>query len=326
MSKIIIKWVIILTYLHSTTESFHAIDVDEYRGLSTGNNTVSGRPAHKGEFSFGVIFFENEPKKVGYERYSAPICSGAVISERWILTTARPLGEYKTDTYFMLAGILKIGREILESEIRNIYHIEAVIVHPEWHEYDYNDIGIARTSRKLRFGKELSVLKTPSAFTVPNDNKTVCSMNIWAAESMPFLLGNYQSLTISKQEVKFIVANGSKFCSDSVFPNKTLCLIQQDENKRKDICSVNYGAVIRCSNGCQSVGLFTGFKGYRGCVDTPPLNYAAVNLAEYAEWIRMIKNTPFPHKHNVHKISESSFICLNAKLTYLSFTFILAFY
>ncbi|KAF2894069.1 hypothetical protein ILUMI_12102 [Ignelater luminosus] len=325
----IIKWVIILTCLHPIFE-FYAVEVDqdELFGLATGDNKILGRKAYLGELSFNVIFYEKTAKEVKSNYYLTPICSGAVISERWILTTAKPLGGYRINTYFMLAGVLQIVR--LPSEVfkrtRNIYYIEVMIVHPQWHEYDYNDIGIAKTSRNLRFGKELGIIKLPSKFIVPDDNKTVCSMNIWAADTaneIHHLLGYYQTTRISKQEIKLIVANGPKFCPDNVFTNKTLCLIQDDDKIRHDICSVNYGAIIRCK--CESVGLFNGFKGYPGCVDVPPLRYTAVNLVEYVEWVRMITSLPTPSKHHVHKISESSFIYLNAKLTYLSFTVILVF-
>ncbi|XP_054858546.1 complement C1s subcomponent [Eublepharis macularius] len=121
--------------------------------IGSAGRIFGGTKADQGNFPW-QIFFEN------------PRASGALISERWVLTAAHVLEGNQIPT--MYAGLLSVGPQTLQA-VQPLL-VDEVFMHPGWEEaagetrtdFD-NDIALVRLREPVKMGPTISTICLPGA-------------------------------------------------------------------------------------------------------------------------------------------------------------------
>lgn len=118
---------------------------------------VGGQLALPGRFSYQVAVFG--PDKNTSDSGVAFICSGAIISNRWILTAAFCTHNQQPSELYVLAGAVNLtqGGERVD--------VARIIIHPDWTgRHLANNVALLQLSRTLTWGRFIRAIGLRSRF------------------------------------------------------------------------------------------------------------------------------------------------------------------
>lgn len=136
---------------------------DETSGLDNNNNLlyiVGGDEVEDDSFwPWSVAIYELDP----LNGQKAFICSGSLISDKYILTAAHCIQQSRFDTLDANEVFLKIAAVRLDDDKAHFYQVEKVFVHPEYSvDRKANDIALLRLMRGQRLPPRARPICLPS--------------------------------------------------------------------------------------------------------------------------------------------------------------------
>lgn len=218
------------------------ISTEQDKVISTQPNSVNSTQDYTENIEFAYV--------TSLYIHGKPTCSGAILSSRWVVTTAQCTVYQPNDLY------IKVG--IAGKDAGYGYSVQEVVVHPGFNkETLMNDIGLWKTYNFMEFTTTAHPISILKGF-VKGDEKG----ESYSAQN----LKAYSIETIENDKCK----------ATSEMPNSvldsTLCGVG------KDTCSVDTGAPLVID--FKLVGISSWSK---GCEKGYPVGFT--RIGEYAKWI-----------------------------------------
>ncbi|CAH4000046.1 chymotrypsin-2-like isoform X2 [Pieris brassicae] len=202
-------------------------------------------------------------------------CGAAIISDRWILTAAHCVKNYKPSQIIALVGTLSLSKGGTK------YEVSKVIAHKDHnkpHRFR-NDIALISTKKAIEFNKNVQPLPLPK-----NDMTTglSCILSGWGYLSANGRLPD-------KLQYLYVNTLSSEDCSkyfkgrkDTIIGSSQMCTL----NKRGEgTCQGDSGGSLVCNGTSAGVVSFNA-----PCAKNSPDGYA--NTFQYISWIK--ENTKSP--------------------------------
>lgn len=118
--------------------------------------SLGSTPAAPNQFPFLVaIYFK---LIMDGELWQAPLCTGSILNNRWIITAADCVYRVEEPNFFMVAGRQNF------TESGTIYHIESIHVHPDFEsiigKYSFRgNVALMRTNESIQFNDQIQPIK-----------------------------------------------------------------------------------------------------------------------------------------------------------------------
>ncbi|EFA08591.1 collagenase isoform X1 [Tribolium castaneum] len=233
---------------------------------ANGLEVINGNDAQKGQFPWQVLVASSTPDN------NDVVCSGAIISHDWILTSAYCV--YEMDSVTVFPGIIDLN-DISGPMI----DAKTVIVHEDYNNKTLeNDIGLVKLESSLVFDETIQVITLSEDVIGDAVNVTISG---WGhsnddQDNLTTILQYATVPTIKNSEC-------AKFYGSDVVTSNVLCTHNSDLVKGPCLNDGGAPLIINAGTDPQHVGIFS-FLGEHGCEKNYPAGYT--RTASYLNWVK----------------------------------------
>ncbi|KAM8980795.1 transmembrane protease serine 12-like [Sarcophilus harrisii] len=197
---------------------------------------IGGHQAQSGSWPWIVSL------QVIYANYSTHFCGGSLIKNKWIITAAHCLENYRDPQVWR--AVVGINNLFQSPKTSKKMQIDQIIIHPHFVPEKYvNDIALFHLKKAVNYNKYIQPICLPFFDFLPNlTRRTRCFISGWGQTRNK---GPYSSI-LQEAEVHYIPRNtcNSEESYDEIVPYTSFCAGEEDGTV--DTCLGDSGGPLMC--------------------------------------------------------------------------------